>query len=81
MTNATAADVAGIHTTSLWRINSISPSSFKLDTMEEGDHRHQGAPLVLNVKAEQRSGTKYVDIEAYVVLGTTLIRTRTNRPS
>ena len=46
---------------------SVSPSVFKLDPLELGDP-HQDAPLVLNVKAEQQSGTKYVHIQAYVVL-------------
>ena len=68
-TDASAADVAGIQYYNLVEDQSVSPSVFKLDPVVEGD-QHQGAPLVLNVKAEQRSGTKYVDIEAYVVLAT-----------
>ena len=68
-TEASSADVAGIQYYKLVEDQSVSPSVFKLDPVLVGD-QHQGAPLVLNVKAEQRSGTKYVDIEAYVVLGT-----------
>jgi len=68
LTDAAAGSLWGIEYYKLVEDQSVSPSVFKLDPVEEGD-QHQGAPLVLNVKAEQASGTKHVDISAYVVLG------------